>query len=383
MHSATRPPPTSATPPAATPVAAARFGCRAGSKRAGRRGHLRQAAEHGARFLVDCPGRSAHDRGRSVPSASRADCWSLDVERPADGVERPFRVHATRSSSPRGRCGPRSSCCASVRCAPLDRARPAPASGACPGWRDAGAGRDVGRPPAERAVPCNSWPAARSGSDYPAPPTAPSSSSPRHRILASPARPSRGPVGPTALAFMERLATWRRSSHWSPTAARAGSVSHAPAEPAHRLPHLACDARTSPSGARRDGPHRARGRRDLDRRRRHPGGLVRSHGRTDERAFRLPRAPRRAAASRRTAPGSSRPTRWAARALAVDAVTSVCDPWGRVRADARGASSPASTSATARSFRPPRRQPAADHHGARRTRRANGHRRELIAAALS
>ena len=69
------------------------FGCRTGSKRAGIRGHLANAAEHGARFLVDAPvDRVVFEAGRAVGVEGRL--LVLDASGLPTDIERPFRVRA-------------------------------------------------------------------------------------------------------------------------------------------------------------------------------------------------------------------------------------------------------------------------------------------------
>jgi choline dehydrogenase-like flavoprotein len=71
------------------------FGCRVGAKRAGIRGHLGIAAEHGARFLVDAPvDRVRIERDRAVGVEGRL--LILDEQGMPRGPGRPFRVRAAQ-----------------------------------------------------------------------------------------------------------------------------------------------------------------------------------------------------------------------------------------------------------------------------------------------
>ncbi|HEY8168577.1 MAG TPA: GMC family oxidoreductase N-terminal domain-containing protein [Candidatus Limnocylindrales bacterium] len=311
------------------------FGCRAGNKRAGRRGHLGQAAEHGARFLVAAPvDRLMIEGGCAAGVEGRL--LDVDVEGMPSGVERPYRVHADQVVIAAGALRTPLVLLRSLAAHRWTghglRLHPVPAlAGVMPERVDMWAG------PLQSARSLEFLAGGPPASDYPGPAHGPFvvESAPPHPGLAGSAFPWTGRLD--SARFMAGL------GHVAPLISLvadrgSGRVSLS------RTGRARIDYRLSPADA--NTAHRALV--EMARIARAagatsivavgtPAAWFGRHGRTGEHAFLayLEHLAERSFAPNRTGLFSAHQM-GTARAGS-DAVTSVCDPWGRVRADARGA----------------------------------------------
>ena len=342
----------SGTRPAATPVAAAPFGCRIGAKRAGIRGHLAIAAEYGARFLVDAPVDRVRLRGRSGGRRRRSTAGPRRGGLPSD-VARPTAFTPGRSSWPPVPCGRRSSCSPAVARTPgpatvcgSTRSLPWPAS--CRSRSRCGRVRSRAR---DR---CTSWNRDPPRLATPVRPMARSCSSQRRRIPAWPGSAFPWTGRADSQAFMERL------SFVAPIVSLVGDRG-AGRVSLSRTGRPRIDYRIAPNDARTA----SRAVVEMARISRAAGATsivavgtpavwFGRDGRTDDRSFGryLEDLAGRSFAPNRMGLFSAH--QMGSMPAGGDPATSACDPWGRVRADTAGGPCPASTWATARSFRRPR-----------------------------